>query len=279
MGAADMGGLDDVVGDVVPEAVAAKPQAVINGSLVGIHQQSGIIDAYLAVPEQARQFKGAVIIVHELWGLTEHIMQVADRLAMQGYYVLAPDLYSGKGHDRRMSEELQRAIFSRNEHERYAAQPKLRAMLEPTQTPQFASMALQRLQTCFEYMYNQPLVHQRVAIIGFGLGGTYAYDMALHEPRLKAALPFYGHCKHTVPELRHITTPILAFYGGQDKALASELKTLSAHMHDAHVDFLAIKYSAAGHAFFNDANPFSYRPSDASDAWRRVLSFLRDKMV
>lgn len=271
--------LDEINSGVVPAEAAAQGRSVVIGDMIGIHQQSGIIDAYLTVPENTKTFAGSVIVIHELWGLTEHIKSVSDRLATQGYYVLAPDLYSGKDNPRRMSEELQQAAFSRNEKERYAAQPQLRAMLQPTQTPQFTSLALSRLETCFEYMYNQPLTHQRVAVIGFGLGGTYAYKMAMREPRLKAAMPFYGHAKYTVPELKHIKTPVLSFYGGQDKALASELKALAPLMHDAGVDFTAVVYEHAGHAFFNDSNPFAYQEGDAQDAWRRILGFLRDHMI
>jgi carboxymethylenebutenolidase len=254
------------------------PKSATVGSMIGISQQAGTIQAYLTVPRETAQFKGAVIVLHEIWGLTEHIKQVADRLATQGYYVLAPDLYSGKGVDRHLSEELQAALFSKSEHTRYAAQPRLRAMIAPTQTPQFTSLALNRLASCFEYMYNLPLVHQRVAIVGFGLGGTYAYSLAMREPRLKGVVPFYGHAKYIVPELRHITCPILAFYGGKDSAQAVELNKLARHMRQANVDFTAVKYTSSGHAFFNDANPFAYRESDANDAWRRMLTFLHDHL-
>ncbi len=124
----------------------------VTGSMIGIHQQAGVIQAYLTIPQRATTFKGAVIVVHELWGLTEHIKRVADRLAEQGYYVLAPDLYSGKAAEHKLSEELQKALFDTHESVRYAAQPRLRALIAPTQTPQFTTLALNRLASCFEYM-------------------------------------------------------------------------------------------------------------------------------
>jgi carboxymethylenebutenolidase len=248
------------------------------GHMIGIHQQSGVIQAYMTVPEKLYTFKGAVIVTHEIWGMTEHIMHVADRIALQGYYVLAPDLYSGKNVDRKMTEDLQRALFSKSERVRYEAQPKLRALIAPTQTPQFTSLALSRLASCFEYVYNQPLVHQKVAMVGFGLGGTYAISMAMREPRLRGIVPFYGHAKYVTPELRHINCPVLAFYGEKDTALMHELPLMTRQMREAGVDFSAVTYPEAGHAFFNDTNPFAYRQNDAQDAWHRLLTFLHDNL-
>jgi len=248
------------------------------GNMIGIHQQAGVIEAYMSVPDKLYTFKGAVIVAHEIWGLTEHIKQVADRIALQGYYVLAPDLYSGKGIDRKMTADLERALFDKNDRVRYEAQPKLRALIAPTQTPQFTTLALNRLQSCFEYMYNQPLVHQKVAMVGFGLGGTYTLSMAIREPRLRAVIPFYAHAKYVTPELRHINCPVLTFYGGKDLGLIHELPVVTRHMREAGVVFTAVTYPEAGHAFFNDTNPFAYRKDDAQDAWHRLLTFLHDEL-
>jgi len=249
------------------------------GNMIGIHQQAGKIDAYLAVPQKTMKFRGAVIVVHEIWGLTEHIKHVADRIATQGYFALAPDLYSSKMANRRPSEELQKDLFSSDERVRYNAQPKLRALVGPTQTPQFISMALSRLSSCFEYMYNQPLAHQKVIIVGFGMGGTYAYSMAIRESRLKGVVAFYGHAQYLTPELRHIKCPVLAFYGEKEQGLKKELNSLVDRMKQAGVDFTPVVYGSTGHAFFNDSNPFAYQPLAAEDAWRRVVAFLRDEMI
>lgn len=246
------------------------------GDMIAIHQQAGTINAYLTIPEKRSTFRGAVIVVHELWGLNSQIKAVSDRIAALGFYVLAPDLYSGKTANRQMSDELQSALFSTNERVRYAAQPKLRALLAPTQTPQFTALSLSRLASSFEYMYNQPLVHQKVLLVGFGLGGDYAFEMAMREPRLRGVVSFYGRAPRITAELRHISCPILSLYGQKDHALVRSLDAMAPHMRQAGVDFSAVVYGEAGHGFFNDLNPFAYRPSDANDAWRRVASFLHD---
>lgn len=245
------------------------------GEFIKIRQQSGSIQAYLSVPQKRPRFNGAIIIAHEIWGLTSQVQRLADRLATEGFYVLAPDLFSADGVDRRPSEELQREIFSPNPHVRYAAMPKLRSIIAPTQTPHFTVLALSRLQSCFEYAYNQPLVHQRVLMTGFGLGGDYVFSMTMREQRLVGAMPFYGHAPKVAVELRHIKCPIMAFYGGKETSLVNDISSLSRRMKQAGVDFSAVVYDDVGHAFFNDSNVFAYNQTAADDAWRRMLGFAR----
>lgn len=246
--------------------------------MIGIHQQAGTIQAYLSTPQRITGFKGGILVVHEIWGLTEQIKGVADRLAEQGYYVLAPDLYSTDKTNRRPSPQLESELFSSDERVRYAAMPKLRSLIAPTQTPQFTLLALSKLESCFEFVYNHPLVHQRVAIIGFGLGGKYAFELALRESRLRAVVPFYAHAPKITVELRHIKSPILAFYGDKEGSLYKELQELIPKMDQAGVDFSPVIYKRVGHAFFNEANAFSYNRLAADDAWRRLLSFLHTRL-
>lgn len=248
------------------------------GEMIGIHQQAGTVQAYLSMPQKAISFKGGVIVIHELWGLTEQIKRVADRLAEQGFVALAPDLYSTDKATRRPSAELEAELFSHDERVRYNAMPKLRAMIAPTQTPTFTLYAMSKLESCFEYMYHQPLVHQRVAVLGFGLGGKFAFELALQEPRLKAAVPFYGHAPQITAELRHIKCPILAFYGSKEQSLIKEVNTLTPRMRQAGVDFRPVVYEDIGHAFFNEANTFSHNQQAAEDAWGRILKFLPEQM-
>jgi len=246
------------------------------GDMIGIHQQSGTIQAYVAVPQKMTRFRGGVIVAHEIWGLTEQLKGFADRLADQGYYVLVPDLYSTDKVNRRPSAELEQQLFSSDEKVRYHAMPQVRSMIAPTQTPQFTLLALSKLESCFEYVYNQPLVHQKVSVVGFGLGGKYVFELALTEPRLVCVVSFYGQAPKQAVELRHIRSPILAFYGGKEKALANEARTLATHMQQAGVGFTSVMYNAAGHGFFNDRNTLAYDQKAADDAWRRTLSFLQE---
>jgi carboxymethylenebutenolidase len=248
------------------------------GDMIGIRQQAGTIQAYLATPQKVSEFRGGVIIGHELWGLTNQIMGVAERFAAQGYYAIVPDLYSTDTAIRRPSEELQKELFSSNEHTRYMAMPKFRQLIAPTQTAQFTLTALSKLESCFEYLYTLPLVHQRVAMVGFGLGGDYAFDMAMRESRLRCLVAFYGHAPMHRVELRHIKPPIMAFYGQNDKSITNELPGLIAAMKQAGVVFKPSVYAGIGHGFFNEVNAFTYNAQAASDAWQKTNSFLADRM-
>ena len=249
------------------------------GEMIGIHQQSGMVQAYVAMPQKTPTFKGAVLLAHEIWGLSEHIKSVANRFASQGYYVLAPDLYSGQGGTHESTEQLQRDLFSDNDRIRSAAQPKLRLLLAPTQTPQFTTRAISRLESCFEYIYTQPLVHQKVAMVGFGLGANYVLSMAVREPRLRGVVSFYGHSLYTTTKLEHIHYPITAYYGSKEKALMLELNKMTINMKRANVDFRPVVYNEAGHAFFNDTNPYAYNSIAAADSWTRTINFLQECMA
>jgi len=243
------------------------------GSMIGIHQQSGTVSAYLALPQDGA-YKGAVIVVHELWGLTDHIKKVVERLAHEGYYALAPDLNTTTETNRKLSEEVQKAMFDPNPRIRMSVQPKIRTLLAPTQTPQFMSLTISRLEACFEYVYNQPLVHQKVAVIGFSLGGSYVYNLAVREPRLRAAAVFYAHTNYLPTELRHIRCPVMAFYGQKDTSFMQAMSRLMPRMQQADVNFTPVTYENAGHGFLNETNPFTYNKTASEDAWNRIRSFL-----
>jgi len=252
---------------------------MLMGNMIGIHQQAGVVMAYVATPEPDVICHGAVIVLHDIWGLTDHIKSVADRFATLGYYVLAPDLLFATAEKRAQAVEMQKDLFSVQTEVREAAIRKLQTLLTSTQTPQFASLTLARLESCFEYVYNQPVVRQKVAIVGFGFGGTYTYSLAVRDSRLRAAIPFYGHAAYHELELRHISCPILAFYGARDGRSVRELATLGPHMLHAGVQFTPVIYDDAGPSFFNESNSATYNHEAATDSWHRTVNFLRLTMA
>lgn len=247
---------------------------MLMGNMIGIHQQTGVISAYTAMPPEDMQCHGAVLLLHDIWGLTDHIKSVADRLAKTGYYVMAPELLFMTPEKRASATEMHKGLVSVEPQERNEAMRKFQTLLNSTQTPQFESLTLSRLEACFAYVYNQPFVRQKVAVMGFGFGGTYTFALAVRNSRLKAAVPFYGHAGYHELELRHITCPILAFYGGQDN-LAREVSVLTPRMAHVGVRYTPVTYDTAGPSFFNDSNSGTYDRTSAEDAWHRLVSFLR----
>jgi len=228
------------------------------------------LPVYIAQP--SGDIKGGLIVIHEVWGLANHIKTVADRFAAEGYLSLAPDLLSGTGLSEEFFGTLQKDLF--DPAKRTAAQPKLREMMAPIQAPGFAETTVENLKQCFDYLYKQESTGQKVASIGFCFGGSYSFSLAVHEPRLKAALPFYGHADFSVDELKKIKCPIMAFYGENDERLMESLPKLEADMKAAGVDLTVKVYPNCGHAFFNDSNPHAYNQEAAQDAMAKSLTFL-----
>ena len=238
--------------------------------MVKVPSEKGEIQAFEAVPRG--ECRGGIIVIHEVWGLADHIKDVAGRLANEGYLALAPELLADTI-DLPAVRPLQNDLF--NPEKRHQTQPKLRALMTPMQNPQFGRDTEARLAACFDYLYNRPETGRKVAVIGFCFGGTYSFSLAVRQPRLKLALPFYGHSDHSVEELRRIKCPVRAFYGEKDENLMNSLPELKDKMKQAGVDFEATVYPDCGHAFFNNTNPFAYNETAAKDAWQKVLSYLR----
>ena len=234
-----------------------------------LNTSKGDLTAYLARPDKI--VRGAIIVVHEVWALNDHTKDIADRFAKEGYIALAPELLSGTI-DVKAIAPFQLDYF--DPEKRNEVQPKLREKMTPIHNPAFAEDTLTRLDACFEHLYAMEEAHERIAIVGFCFGGTQSYGMAVREPRLKLALPFYGHCNYSVDELRMITCPVRAFYGANDEGLMGSLPDVQKRMADAGVDYEAKVYPDCGHAFFNDTNKFAYNESAATDAWQRSLDYL-----
>lgn len=229
--------------------------------------------AYTVRP--SAEIKGGLIVIHEVWGLTAHIKAVARRYASDGYYVLAPDLLSQTGIVELVGD-LQKDLF--DPEKRAAAQPKIRKLMAPIQSPEFARDTVVKLSECFNFLFSKGETAQKVAVTGFCFGGTYSFSLAMAEPKLKAAVVYYGHCNAPVEELKKIDCPVLAFYGEKDEGLIGSLDELKNNMLDAGVDFTAKVYPNCGHAFFNDTNPYAYNKDAASDSWVRSLEFLKSNI-
>lgn len=227
--------------------------------------------AYVARPEGAP--KGALVVIHEVWGLVEHITGIADRFAAEGYLVLAPDLMSSIGIEAQIGLELHAIMRSPDEKVRSEGQPRLRAAFAAFRAPEFAEWALAALGTSVDYLAEQPGIDGRIAVTGFCFGGSYSFALAAADSRIRAAVPFYGAPPETAT-VSKITCPVLAFYGETDTNLIDSLPEVTAAMQAGGIDFTPKVYENAGHAFFNDTNAFMYRADAAADSWQRTLAFL-----
>ena len=227
------------------------------------------VEVYRATP--AGTPRGALILIHEIWGLVDHIKAVADRYATEGFLVIAPDLLSVQGITPLVGQELISLMTEPDEEKRLANQTRLREGMAPARAPGYAEVAIDMLKRVVDGLEEEGF--SRIAVLGFCFGGTYSYALAAEDPRVCAAVPFYGTAP-TDDKIPHITCPVLAFYGEIDPPIMDDFPRVVPAMEKASVDFEYVIYPGVQHAFFNDENKLRYDASAAADAWERSTAFL-----
>ena len=197
----------------------------------------------------------AVVVIQEWWGLVPHIEDLVERFAAAGFVAVAADLYHGK----------------------------------TTKSPDDAGKMLMELDVerahseiagAADYLLGRPeCTSQKFGVVGFCMGGALAQLEATRNPKVGAAVSFYGGFKKVPLEWENLSAPLLLIYGDQDKGVpASQGVELQKQLRamGKNVD-LAI-YQSADHAFFNDTRPEVYNPDAANDAWRRTIELFRQNL-
>lgn len=220
------------------------------------------LKAYWAQPTQDTP-KGGILVIHEIWGLTEHIRDMARRLAAQGYYVLAPDFFTRQG-----APQL--------DPQNREAMMKFLASISDRQVIADAEAGLTFLKAGGA---------QKVGSVGFCMGGLYSYLLATKSPQLNAAVEFYGRVVYTeltenkpespidlAPQLK---CPLLANFGETDASITvPQVEQFKEKLKQSAQPSKVNIYPGAGHAFFNDTRP-SFNPSAAKDAWAEMIAFFK----
>ena len=194
--------------------------------------------------------RGAVIAIHEWWGLNNWVKEQATNLAADGYIVFAVDLYRGK--------------VTANPSEARKLRRDLRE-----------DRAIRNLKAAFDYLSGRSDVDpNRISSMGWSLGGGLALQLAIHEPRLAACVVNYGSLPTEPVEIQKINAQVLGTFGSLDRGIPPDkVRTFQRRMRGIkkYVDFKI--YDGAGHAFENPANKSGYRPKATADAWLRTLRF------
>ncbi len=237
---------------------------------VGFHSQGSLVPAYRAQP-QGKKHLPVVIVIHEIFGVHEHIADVCRRFAKLGYLAIAPDLYSRQGDP--------------------GAYPSIQQLDEHivSKVPDASVMA--DLDAAVQWAGENGGDLNRLGVVGFCWGGRQAWLFAEHSRRLKAAVSFYGFLEgkptetkpfNPIDHVADLHAPVLGLYGLQDKGnpqdVIERMKALIAQGPQVARGSRFVVYDDAGHAFFADYRP-SYRKADAEDAWRRTLAWLREHGV
>lgn len=229
------------------------------------------VEVYRATP--AGKPVGALILIHEIWGLVDHIKAVADRYATEGFLVVAPDLLSVQGITPLIGQELMSLMTEPDEEKRLSNQTALREATAPARAPGYAEVAIGMLRSVVDGLEEEGF--SRIGVMGFCFGGTYSYALASEDPRVCAAVPFYGTAP-TDEKIPHITCPVLAFYGEIDPPIMEDFPRVAPAMEKAAVDFEYVVYPGVQHAFFNDENKLRYDADAAEDAWTKSVAFLHE---
>ncbi len=216
---------------------------------------AGSAPGYLAVP--AGGSGPATIVLQEWWGVDGHIRSICDRLAGEGFYALAPDLYRGETTTQPSEAEQKMMALSMDEAEKDMC-------------------------GAADHLASQPgFQGPGVGAIGFCLGGGLAVWAAATCPNIAAAVSYYYVMPHGKPDFGGIGGPVLGHFGTADEFVPVDAaEGLEAEMRDAGVDVTFHLYDGAGHAFFNDNNRLgTYDAEQAQTSWERTVSFLRSALA
>lgn len=224
------------------------------GELIQFPANGHIAHGYLAVPPSGSG--PGLLVLQEWWGLVDHIKDVCDRFAQEGFVALAPDLYNGKV--TKSPDEAGKLFMALNIAN---ASADLRGA---------AAALLTRPETS----------STRVGAVGFCMGGQLALYAAMEYPdQIGAAVDFYGVHPSVRIDPAKIRVPVLGHFAKRDnsvkeadaRALVAKIQTAGGSV-EAH-------YYEADHAFFNDTRPTVHDKACAAAAWRRTLAFLRKQLV
>ncbi|HCI80256.1 MAG TPA: hypothetical protein DHW02_11270 [Ktedonobacter sp.] len=211
--------------------------------------------AFVAQPDDDAKHPGMVLI-QEWWGIEPHVMDLAQKLAEQGFVVAVPDLYHGK-----VATEPNDAMRM--------------MMLIRGNVDKAANEIIGALDT----VKNMPNVDpKRLGLMGFCIGGFMAYTVASRYNDLGAVVAFYGAGYEPTPEdVQKVNAPVLAIYGSQDDSISPEqIQKIESMYKEAGKD-ITVKVYDAGHAFINPVHG-SGNEQAASQAWPLAVNFLKEKL-
>lgn len=245
------------------QAKAALEKSPRHGEYVDIKLPSGgaPIRSYVVYPER-KDKAGVVIVIHEIYGLSDWIRGVADQLAHDGFIAIAPDLISGMGPNGGGTD----SVSSRDDV----------VKLVRGITPEDATA---RLNAVRDYALKIPAANGKFATLGFCWGGARSFAYAAAQPDLDAAVVFYGTSPEAADLARIKTTPVLGLYGGDDERVNATIGPAQAEMKKLGKTYEPNIYEGAGHGFLRaqeDREGANYKATQ--QAWPRALAFLRQHL-
>ncbi len=227
---------------------------------VKIKQGDRQIQSFIVYPE-VKDKAPAVVVIHEIFGLSDWVRTVADQLAAAGYIAIVPDLLSGMA-----SGGGGTSGFSRQDEVTKAV-----STLPPDQVTS-------DLDAVANYVSTLPACNGKVVVAGFCWGGSQTFRYATHNDKILAAFVFYGTGPDNPADIAHIKCPVYGFYGGNDARVDATVPRSTDLMKNAGKTYEPVTYDGAGHGFMRagqapDASEANKRARE--EGWKRWLELMK----
>jgi carboxymethylenebutenolidase len=243
------------MGDSATARLTASPR---HGEWVKVDAGGGdTVNTWVVYPER-RDKAPVVVVIHEIFGLTDWIRGVADQLAADGFIAIAPDLLSGHGPNRGGSESVDQ-------------QGAVRLIRDVT-----PAEAQRRLMAAGRYGAALPAAKDRIASVGFCWGGSTSFALATVWPELKGAVVYYGTSPDSAA-LADVRARVLGLYAGDDARVGATVPGAQREMERLRKPFEVHSYEGAGHGYLRDqAGREGANARATAQAWPRTIAFLRE---
>lgn len=213
----------------------------------------GEMKAVLAKPKGKRKL-GAVVVIHENRGLNPHIIEVTKRMAAEGFLALGIDALSPFG-GTPADENQGRELIGKLD----------------------ANKNLQNYLKGLDFLRNHTDCNGKTACVGFCWGGGMANKLAANDPKLNAAVAYYG-AQIKADEVAKIKASIMLHYGGLDERINAGIPAYEQALKENKINYQLFIYDGVNHAFNNDTSPTRYNEAAAKLAWKRTVDLFKDKL-
>ena len=240
-------------------ATAALLKSPRHGEWVDVPMGEGEtpVRTWVVYPERAGEAP-VVVVIHEIFGLTDWIRAVSDALAAEGYVAVAPDLLSGKGPGGGGTKAF--------------AGDAVREAVQGLSNDE----VVRRLDAVRSYTLKLPATSMKSAAVGFCWGGNTAFTYAMKQAGLSAVVVYYGTGPDNAAAAQTVKSPVLGLYGGDDARVTATVPATQQAMKEAGRLFEAIIFDGAGHGFLRQQNGRNGANAKAAAAsWASTLAFLQ----
>ena len=218
------------------------------------------VECFIVYPERSDKAP-VVVVIHEIMGMSDWVMLVADQLAEAGFIAIAPDFLTGMGPDGGRSDSFENSGSRRQAVSRLDAE-----------------QITADLNAACDYGLKIPSADGTVSVGGFCWGGRQTFRFATNRADLKAAYVFYGSGPTAAGDAARIKCPVYGFYGGNDNRVNATIAGSEAMMKAAGKTYVPVIYAGAGHGFMRSGQQPGAQTANAQgreSGWKRWLGLLR----